>query len=428
VRRLVLVIGIVFFVAVFGFAATKLEVWEYGMANEFVAIIQELVDLEFTPATGIEVRIVANPYEGMQNKVLLAMVSGEPPDVLSGAADHIVEYGLRGGIVSMRKEFPGEFEKIESRLYSGVALDHNGHGFGFVESVGAVIGYQRLDIFADLGLEYPKTWDELYKILPRLKANGHEVAWGYGGPASGPQWGALTFMKQHGGGFVDPVEYRSQLNDLGTIAGFKEYIELYTVHKMPKEINYFNMFRSGELAVFFDTVTAYAAIDMGAPELAGRWSYGLIPGTLKEDGYIDHQGFMGTGGIAIAKDSKHKEEAFKYLEWYLRDDVQIRIMTELPKRMVGAMWITGNMAGSRAISIREADRQILTTQLAVSTPFYYYPGAMSINRYVEFAVHDCLQMNKSPEEALLNAHNITEQELRNKLNEYERFIKNLLKN
>ena len=72
-------------------------------------------------------------------------------------------------------------------------------------------------------------------------------------------------MKQHGGGFVDPVEYRSLLNDPGTIAGFKEYVELYTIHKMPKEINYFNMFRSGELAAFFDTVTAYAAIDRGAP-------------------------------------------------------------------------------------------------------------------------------------------------------------------
>jgi predicted RNase H-like HicB family nuclease len=51
---------------------------------------------------------------------------------------------------------------------------------------------------------------------------------------------------------------------------------------------------------------------------------------------------------------------------------------------------------------------------------------MSINRYVEFAVHEVLQLGKTPEEALLNAHNITEQELRTKIKEYERFIKNLL--
>jgi ABC-type glycerol-3-phosphate transport system substrate-binding protein len=407
-------------------AAVTIEVWEYGMANEFVAIIQELADLEFTPKTGIEVNLVANPYEGMQNKVLLAMVSGDPPDVLSGAADHIVEYGIRGGVIPMRKVFPGRFEAVEAKLYSGVALDHNGNGFGLVESVGSVIGYQRLDIFANLGLEYPETWDEMYTMLPKLRANGHEIAWGYGGPASGPQWGALTFMKQHGGGFVDPVEYRSLLNDPGTIAGFKEYVELYTIHKMPKEINYFNMFRSGELAAFFDTVTAYAAIDRGAPELSGRWSYGLIPGTVREDGYIDHQAFMGTGGIAIAKDSKHKEEAFQYIEWYLSDEVQIKIMEELPKRMPGAMWITGNIAGTYAISIRDHDRSILAAQLSCSTPFHYYPGAMSINRYVEFAVHEVLQLGKTPEEALLNAHNITEQELRTKLKEYERFIKNLL--
>ncbi|MFY9451272.1 MAG: extracellular solute-binding protein, partial [Bacillota bacterium] len=121
-------------------AAVTIEVWEYGMANEFVAIIQELADLEFTPKTGIEVNLVANPYEGMQNKVLLAMVSGDPPDVLSGAADHIVEYGIRGGVIPMRKVFPGRFEAVEAKLYSGVALDHNGNGFGLVESVGSVIG------------------------------------------------------------------------------------------------------------------------------------------------------------------------------------------------------------------------------------------------------------------------------------------------
>ena len=146
--------------------------------------------MEFTPKTGIEVNLVANPYEGMQNKVLLAMVSGDPPDVLSGAADHIVEYGIRGGVIPMRKVFPGRFEAVEAKLYSGVALDHNGNGFGLVESVGSVIGYQRLDIFANLGLEYPETWDEMYTMLPKLRANGHEIAWGYGGPASGPQWGS----------------------------------------------------------------------------------------------------------------------------------------------------------------------------------------------------------------------------------------------
>ena len=67
-------------------AAVTIEVWEYGMANEFVAIIQELADLEFTPKTGIEVNLVANPYEGMQNKVLWQWFR-DPPDVLSGAAD-----------------------------------------------------------------------------------------------------------------------------------------------------------------------------------------------------------------------------------------------------------------------------------------------------------------------------------------------------
>lgn len=423
-RRLLLPLTLFIFVSGLIFAV-QLEVWEYGMATEFVMIIQELADQEFTPKTGIKVNLVVNPYEGMMTKVLLAIASGEPPDVLSGAADHIIEYGIRGALVPMRVTFKEQYEKIASYLYSGDALDHKNQGYGLVESVGLVIGFQRTDILAKLGLEYPTTWSELYKILPKLRSQGHDVAWSYGGPALGPQWGALTLMRQHGGGFVHRDDFRSLLNDKGSIAGFKEYVEFYTVHKMPLEVNWFNMFKSGELAILFDVATRYSAFDTGAPEISSRWSYGLIPGTPKPDGSISHEAMMGTGGIAIANQSKHKKEAFQYIEWYLQDDTQIKIMERLHQRMKGAMWITGNIKAANTIPILQADRKILADQLKSSTPFYYFPGAMSINRYIEFAVHDVLQKGTSPEKAIADAHLLTEQELRAKLQEYNRFISKL---
>lgn len=424
-RKFVYTLALLSVLVVSSFAA-HIEVWQFSMANEFARIIQDMIDLEFTPQTGITVDLTAYPSAGFQNKVLLAMVSGDPPDIVTGPVDHLVEYGIRGSIVPLRKEFPEELAVIEPRLYSGAGMDHNGQGFGVVQVVGAITGFQRTDILADLGMEYPTTWDELYNMMPKLKAKGHEVAFGYGGPASGPQWGAYTLMKQHGGGFVDTVDYESLLDDPGTIAGFKEFVELYTVHKMPQEINYLSMFKNGDLAIFFDSVTAYTAVDKAAPELAGRWSYGLMPGTPKSDGSIDHQTFMSASGLAVTKASKNKEEAMVFIEWLLRDDIQTRIMEGLTKQMPGAMWVTGNKAALSALPLRDLDRVILDKQLAVSTPFAYYPGAMSINRYVEFAVHEVLQLGSTPEEALKNAHSITEQELRQKLNEYERFIKNLL--
>jgi ABC-type glycerol-3-phosphate transport system substrate-binding protein len=406
--------------------AANIEIWMFGMANEYVKIHQELIEQEFTPKTGITVNVLAYPSEGFQNKVLLAMVSGDSPDIVTGPVDHIVEYGIRGSILPLRKVFPEKLAEIEPRLYSGAGMDHQGQGFGVVQYVGGIIGYQRTDILADLGVEYPTTWADLYEILPKLKAQGHEVAFGYGGVGSSPQWGAYLLMKQHGGGFVDTVTYRSLLNDPETIAGFKEFIELYTVHKMPQEITYLTMFRTGELAIFFDSVTAYASVDKGAPEIAGRWAYGLMPGTPRPDGTIDHQTFMAAQGLAISKDSKNKEAAMEFIAWLVSDDIQTRLLTELPRRMPGAMLIPGNKAALEAVPVRESDRPTLDKQLAVSTPFAYYPGAMSINRYVEFAVHEALQLGVTPEQALYKAHTLTEADLRQKTIEYERFIKNLL--
>jgi ABC-type glycerol-3-phosphate transport system substrate-binding protein len=424
-RKFMLTLALVCVFTVASFAA-HIEVWKFSMANEFARIIQDLIEQEFTPKTGITVSFTAYPSEGFQSKVLLAMVSGDAPDIVTGPVDHLVEYGIRGSIVPLRKEFREELEKIVPRLYSGAGMDHNGQGFGVVQVVGAITGFQRTDILANVGVEYPTTWAELQQIMPKLKAQGHEVAFGYGGPAASPQWGAYILMKQHGGGFVDTVNYTSLLNDPGTIAGFKEYVELYTVHKMPQEINYANMFRTGDLAIFFDSITAYAAVDRSAPELAGRWSYGLMPGTPRPDGTIDHQTFMSATGLAITKTSKHKKEALAFIDWLMQDDIQTKLMEELTKQMPGAMWVTGNKAALSAVPLRDADRVILDKQLAVSTPYAYFPGSMVINRYLEFAVHEVLQVGNTPEQALANAHNLTEQELRQKLAEYERFIKRLL--
>ena len=135
---------------------------------------------------------------------------------------------------------------------------------------------------------------------------------------------------------------------------------------------------------------------------------------------------MAAQGLAISKDSKNKEAAMEFIAWLVSDDIQTRLLTELPRRMPGAMLIPGNKAALEAVPVRESDRPTLDKQLAVSTPFAYYPGAMSINRYVEFAVHEALQLGVTPEQALYKAHTLTEADLRQKTIEYERFIKNLL--
>ena len=68
-RKFMLTLALVCLFTVASFAA-HIEVWQFSMANEFARIIQDLIEQEFTPKTGITVSFTAYPSEGFQSKVL----------------------------------------------------------------------------------------------------------------------------------------------------------------------------------------------------------------------------------------------------------------------------------------------------------------------------------------------------------------------
>ncbi|HHY18311.1 MAG TPA: extracellular solute-binding protein [Firmicutes bacterium] len=422
--------GLTFLLALFlsftTFAQTKtIEVWQVGMGNEAISLLQNIIEDDFTSKTGIRVRLRAFAWEDMQNRVLLAAASGDTPDIVSGAPDHMVEYGVRDAVIDLVEYFGEErVRAIESNLYPGTthSLNFRGRVFGLVETCGVITGFYRDDILTELGLGTPKTWDDLYLTMPKLKAKGLDAGWMYGGVAQSPKWGAYLMIKQNDGGWVDGQNFKSLLLEPGSIEGFTRYCELYTKHKMPLEGEPFMMFKNGHWPILFNINVFHATLTQAAPEIRGKWSLGLIPGTKQSDGTVSHESFMGGATLAIFKNSQHKEEAFQYLEWYLSDKTQSRLTETIMTSLPGTMWVSGNTAATNAMNIPEKDRQALFNQLAASKTFSYFPGAMAIQREMDFAVMNVLQKNMTPFDALKNAAKITETELERKQREYKRYL------
>lgn len=411
-------------------AAQKIEVWEVGYANESINIIKDLIAEDFTPKTGIEVEISNFPWEGMFNKVLLAMASNSTPDIIAGAPDHLVEYGVRGGVLDLREHFGVERVKaVEKNLYPGTtqALNFRGNTFGFVETTGVITGYYRTDILSELGMSIPKTWNDLHSMLPKLQARDMNAGWGYGGINGGPQWGSYLMIKQNGGGWVDGETFKSLLLEPNSLQGFANYVELFTKYGMPKEGVSFQMFKTGEWPVLLDISAFYANVYMAAPEIKGKWKVDLVPGTVRSDGTVSHESFMGGTTLGIARDTKNKEAAFKFLEWYLSDETQSKFVKMVPEKMPGAMIFSGNIKATQALPMPQEDKQKFYEQLNNSLAFSYFPGGAAVQRELNFAVHNVLQRNMTPEEALKIAAKSTETELERKQKEYQRYIDKLTK-
>ncbi len=424
-------IGVLFILlSITVWAGPKIEVWEVGFANETINIIRDLIAKDFTPKTGIEVTVSVYPWEGMFNKVLLAMASNSTPDIIAGAPDHLVEYGVRGGVLDLKENFgAARVQALEKKLYPGTtrALNFRGNTFGFVESPGVITGYYRTDILKDLGMAIPKTWNDLQTILPKLRAKNMNAGWGFGGINAGPEWGSYLMMRQNNGGWVDGESYKSRLLETNSVQGFKNYVELFTKHGMPQDGVPFQMFKTGEWPILMENNTFYTNISLTAPELNGKWQVDLIPGTLCSEGSVSHESFMGGSTLGIAKNTKNKEAAFKYLEWYLSDDVQSKVVKLVPEKIRGAMLFSGNIAATKSLPITENDRQKFYEQFNVSNAFSYFPGGAAVQRELNFAVHNVLQKKMAPGEALKIADKNTVQELSRKQKEYQRYIEKLIK-
>lgn len=429
-RRVTFTLVLILLLSLAVLAGPKIEVWEVGLANETISIIKDLIAQDFTPTTGIEVSISVFPWEGMFNKVLLAMASNSTPDIIAGAPDHLVEYGVRSGVLDLKENFgAARVQALEKKLYPGTtkALNFRGNTFGFVENAGVIIGYYRTDILRDLGMAIPKTWNELHAIQPKLKARNMSAGWGYGGINGGPEWGSYLMMKQNNGSWVDGETYKSRLLEDNSVQGFKNYVELYTKHGIPQEGISFQMFKTGEWPILMDISAFYANVYLAAPELHGKWQVDLIPGTVRKDGSVNHESFMGGSTLGIAKNAKNKEAAFKYMEWYLSDEVQSQLVKLVPEKIKGAMIFSGNIAATQSLPIPSSDKQKFYEQLNVSNAFSYFPGGSAVQRELNFAVHNVLQKKIAPEEALKIAARNTEQELSRKQKEYQRYIDKLAK-
>ena len=100
-------------------SGTELRVWLVGMSNERIAILDGMTNDSFTSKTGISVKYTGISWIDYYNKYLLALASKDTPDLLTLGSE-TMDFGLRGGLVDLKKLKPGELEKLESELFSSI--------------------------------------------------------------------------------------------------------------------------------------------------------------------------------------------------------------------------------------------------------------------------------------------------------------------
>ncbi len=394
-----------------------LEVWIQAGRDQSNAL-KAMIDDDFTANTGIKVNLKLVET----NAVLSAVVAGNGPDVLLTAGQtEPVNYALRGAVEDLT-QFE-DWEEVLSRFTVSAYTPYlyDGGVYALPETQNFSVLFYREDILEDLGLEVPETWQELVDMLPTLQHNNMEIGLPDVMSKNSTDLSAYySIMYQKGVDLYNENGY-ANLDQEGAIEAFEYYVTFYTNHDQPKEYAFADRFRSGEMPIGIASYSLYNTLAVFAPELKGMWSFALIPGTVQEDGTINHTSY--SSGVCTMllrnEDEQAKLNGWEFMKWWSSTDVQTRFGREM-ESILGASgrYATANVEAFQNLAWSKKELAILSAQREQTAANNEVPGGYYTARQVINAIRKVVNDSDIPRETLLDYNQAINEEIAKKRKEF----------
>ncbi len=422
------------------------EVWMTAGRDQ-AQIIRTMLT-EFTAAEGVPVnlKLVAG------GSLLPATLSGTGPDVsIQNASADCINYAIRSAVLPLN-EMEG-FEEVTKRFDDTalVPLTLHGKTYGLPETQTFSMLFIRLDVFAELGMEIPQTWDDLYNLLPVLQSNNLEA--GFPTQLGGltllmyqrdePMYKAAVSEEEMIAAGLDPEDayltegMQINLDSNTALDCFKQACELFTMYGFPMTFDFANRFRTGEMPIAVADYSSYNQLTIFAPEISGLWKMSPLPGTATyktdENGQfiydengekiiesINRNSVATVTGVMMMRDALGDEErAWKFMSWWTDKKAQ----SDYGNELVALLGASGQYATANRESLKEQPwsseaMEALDYQfdnLAVTPEM---PGGYIITRYVQFAFLAAYNDSANPVNELLGYIDSINSELTRKRQEF----------
>ncbi len=397
-----------------------LQVW-VSRSNQYVQIMQKMIDEQFTPATGIEVDISIMPD---QYKLVLANAAGNAPDVATGI-NYTVPYELaiRGALVDMAQfdDFKTTAEPYEPGFFlTGTIGDSV---YSMPETMNFWVLYYRSDVMEKLGLEVPETMQDVIDMLPELQMRGLDFYY----PASGMLamrnfHGTTPLVVQNGGSlYYETADLGTALGEEAGVAGFTALTDLFTIYDMPINIdNFYQHFRNGDMPIGIADYSMYNLLTNAAPELSSSWEIALAPGTMQEDGTINYATCGCAESTVIFKsDSDREQKAWEFVKWWSSTDVQAEFGQTIQITYGDEyMWPTANTEAFAKLPWDTDDKEVILEFMANVVDVARIPGTYLLEREMSNAFNDIVVNGDNEQTRIDEAVKTINREIDRKLEEF----------
>lgn len=390
-----------------------ITVWTSGGRDQ-AEVLKRMINSEFTPATGINVNLKISSVS-----IINALVSGIAPDVYFGCAD-TVNIALRGALYDLT-QFE-DFDEVAS-WYPETALVPNsfeGATYGIPTTGAFEVMFYRADILEGLGLDVPKTWDDVYEILPVLERNNMTFGMSTDVSTAGSY---AMYLYQNGGTYYNEDSTRAMFDSEISIKAMEQWSELYSNYGLPLSFDAKNRFRSGEMPLLISDYTLFNTLTIFAPQIRGLWDWTLVPGTVKEDGTVDHSVMLSVNSNVIPSSAEKNgtlENAWTFLKWFCDTDAQVEFAREI-ENLLGesGRYNPVNLDALAKMPWSTSQYKLLAEQLSWAQTVPQVPGSYYLNRYLDNSFRAIVNQGKEARELLIDNTKEINKEITRKRKEFK---------
>jgi len=367
-----------------------IKVW-FNTGNDQYEILQSMITDIFTPMTGIEVDL-----ELVQGTLIEATVAGNGPDVALGIdASTVVNLALRGALEEL-DGYDG-FDQLIDQYIEGADIPFTleNRTYGIPNSSAFSVMFVRTDIFEQLGLEVPTTWDEMYDVTQVLQRNNMTLA-------TVP--GFATLLYQKGGSYYNEEKTKVLFDENVAVEAFTQYTEFYTKYDFPVTFDFLSRFRTGEMPIGIASYATYNSLKYSAPEINGLWEMYPIPGTVRADGSVDYtQAVSGGIGCVMFSHSDNTDAAWEFIKWWSSAETQQRYANDLEAVMgYAARYDTTNLQTLDNIGWTNRELKVLKEQLQYLEYIPIVPGDYYVTRGIDNTYRGVINDGANVRELLTN--------------------------
>ena len=362
-----------------------IQVW-MGRSRQYVETLQNLIDTQFTPETGIKVNLSLMPDA---NKLVLANAAGTAPDVVLSLQYVVPSYlNIRGALYDLTKF--EDFGQVAQRFSSGLFIPYTLKDgvYAMPETVNFWVMFYRKDILESLQIAVPNSMDEVKLILPELQRRSMNFYFPTAGMAGMKVFpGTLPLILQAGGSIYAENVGDTTLDSEISLNGFREMTELFTVYNMPIDVpspGFYQQFRDGTLPIGIADLATYNLLLNAAPELDGLWDIALFPGLTNEEGEVERWTTGGAETMAImsaAEDHDRLDESWTFLKWWSSEEIQSQFGNLLQSTYGSEyIWPTANTQAFSELPLRSAHKQVIIEQMEWMTEAPWVLGTYMLER------------------------------------------------